>query len=79
MEQEGWFGLFAAAGTPPGVVKRLNEHLNQALADPAVRSGLERLYVEVGAPGSPDRFRSFVAQEATHWSKVVADSGVKAE
>lgn len=77
--QEGWFGLFAAADTPTDVVKKLNEHLNKALADPAVRTGLEHLYVEVGAPGSPDRFRSFVEKEATHWAKVVADSGVKAE
>ena len=79
VEQEGWFGLFAAAGTPAEVVKRLNGHLNQALADPTVRSGREHRYVEVGTPGGPDRFRSCVAKEATHWSKVVADSGVKAE
>lgn len=79
VEQEGWFGLFAAAGTPAEVVKRLNGHLNQALADPTVRSGREHRYVEVGTPGGPDRFRSCVAKEATHWSKVVADSGAKAE
>jgi tripartite-type tricarboxylate transporter receptor subunit TctC len=60
-------------------VKKLNEHLNKALADPAVRSGLEHLFVEVGAPAGPEKFRSFVEKEATHWGKVVADSGVKAE
>jgi tripartite-type tricarboxylate transporter receptor subunit TctC len=77
--QEGWFGLFAAAGTPPEVVKKLNEHLNKALTDPTVRSGLEHLFVEVGAPEGPGPFKSFVEKEATHWGQVVAKSGVKAE
>lgn len=77
--QEGWFGLFATAGTPPDVVKRLNAHLNRALADPAVRAGLEHLFVEVGMPEGPAKFGSFVEKEAAHWGDVVARSGVKAE
>ncbi len=77
--QEGWFGLFSAAGTPPDVVQRLNQHLNAALSEPAVRKGLEHLYVEVGAPASPENFKIFVQKEATHWARVVGSSGVKAE
>ncbi len=77
--QEGWFGLFSAAGTPPEVVQQLNRHLNAALADPTVRKGLENLFVEVGTPASPENFKLFVQKEATHWAKVVAISGVKAE
>lgn len=77
--QEGWFGLFSAAGTPPDVVQRLNQHLNAALAEATVRKGLEHLFVEIGAPAGPENFKSFVQKEATHWAKVVSSSGVKAE
>jgi tripartite-type tricarboxylate transporter receptor subunit TctC len=77
--QEGWFGLFSAAGTPPDVVQRLNQHLNAALSEPTVRKGLEHLFVEVGAPADPENFKSFVQKEAVHWAKVVGSSGIKAE
>jgi tripartite-type tricarboxylate transporter receptor subunit TctC len=50
--QEGWFSPFDAAGTPPDVLKKRNERLNKALANPTVRSGLKQLLVEVGAPAS---------------------------
>jgi len=77
--QEGWFGLFSAAGTPQDTVRRLNQHLNTALADPTVRKGLEQLFVETAAPSSPEHFKSFVQKEAVHWAGVVASSGVKTQ
>ncbi|QKV53682.1 Bug family tripartite tricarboxylate transporter substrate binding protein [Comamonas antarctica] len=77
--QEGWFGLFAAAGTPAETVRRLNQHLNTALADPTVRRGLEQLFVEVAPPAGPENFKSFVQREAAHWAGVVASSGVRTQ
>ncbi|MFC7205852.1 Bug family tripartite tricarboxylate transporter substrate binding protein [Comamonas endophytica] len=77
--QEGWFGLFSAAGTPQETVRRLNQHLNTALADPTVRKGLEQLFVETAAPAGPENFKSFVRKEAAHWAGVVASSGVKTQ
>lgn len=38
----GWFGLFAAAGTPPEVVDRLNRDFNASLAEPEVEAALQR-------------------------------------
>lgn len=77
--QEGWFGLFSAAGTPQETVRRLNQHLNTALADPTVRKGLEQLFVETATPAGPESFKSFVQKEAAHWAGVVASSGVKTQ
>ena len=57
----------------------LNQNLNAALSDPPVRKGLEHLFVEVGAPESPEKFRSFVQRETTQWANVVGSSGIKAE
>lgn len=77
--QEGWYGLFCAAGTPQETVRRLNQHLNTAMSDPKVRQGLEQLFVETAAPAGPENFRSFVQKEAAHWAAVVASSGVKTQ
>src|SRR5438477_3882205 len=37
---EAWLGLFVPAGTPPGIVARLNSEIGTALVDPAVRASL---------------------------------------
>ena len=36
----GWFGLFAPKGTPKDVIARLNTAIEQALANPAVKTSL---------------------------------------
>jgi tripartite-type tricarboxylate transporter receptor subunit TctC len=38
-----WFGLFAPAGTPAGILQRLNAEVNNALANPQVVAKLEAL------------------------------------
>jgi len=69
-----WSGLFAPAGTPPAVVAKLNELVNQALRDPAFA---EQMRAQGGEPagGSSAEFRGFLAAEITRWAKAVADSG----
>lgn len=69
-EANAWWGLFAPAGTPPEVVKKLNEALATALKDPAVRAGLEAQGDEV-AYSSPKDFGAFVEAETAKWTKVV--------
>src|SRR5215217_3241788 len=40
-----WFGLFAPAGTPKGIIELLNSKANAALTSPGVRESLEKLGV----------------------------------
>ena len=44
---EGWWALYAPAGTPPALVARLNALVNGALADPATLAELRRQGLEV--------------------------------
>lgn len=69
-----WSGLFAPAGTPPAVVAKLNELVNQALRDPAFA---EQMRAQGGEPagGSSAEFRAFLAAEIARWAKAVAASG----
>jgi len=68
-------GIVAPAATPPAIVARLNGAINQALAEPEVRTALERLGAEV-RPGTPVDFAAFLAKEKTKWDEVVRQSGV---
>ena len=74
----GWLGIGVPKGTPPEIVERLNQEINAALADPAVRARMAELGSEP-LPGSPGEFAKLVAEETEKWSKVVKFAGLKAE
>lgn len=54
--------LLAPAGTPPAILKRLNEAVNDCLADPVIRNRLAELGAETKAM-TPDELRSFLEAE----------------
>ena len=73
-EISGWQGIAGPAGLPPGIVKRLNEVMNQIQASPAMRDKFrESGLIPVG--GSPEDFHRYVQAEITKWSKVAKDIG----
>jgi tripartite-type tricarboxylate transporter receptor subunit TctC len=74
----GWLGVGVPKGTPSEIVERLNQEINAALADPAVRARMAELGSEP-LPGSPGEFAKLVAEETEKWSKVVKFAGLKAE
>jgi tripartite-type tricarboxylate transporter receptor subunit TctC len=68
-------GIVAPAGTPPAVVARLNGAINQALADPQVRTALARLGAEI-RPGGAQDFAAFLAKEKDQWDAVVRQANI---
>jgi tripartite-type tricarboxylate transporter receptor subunit TctC len=76
-----WFGLFAPTGTPPDIISKLNAAAVEALADPAVRSRLADLGMDIfprerqtqEALGAP------VKADAAKWCPIIKDSGIKAD
>jgi tripartite-type tricarboxylate transporter receptor subunit TctC len=73
-----WWGLFAPAGTPPEIVKRLSAEVNKALAMPDLRekwlaSGAEP------SPSTPEAFAAFIAKEMPKYAKIVKESGAKVD
>lgn len=73
-----WGGLFAPAGTPPGVVGRLNEEVNRILGDPAIRDRLIQEGSEV-VTASPADFVAMVGREVGKYARVIAATGVRPE
>ena len=71
-----WFGLSAAAGTPPAIVNRLNTEVLAALATPEITAKL----IETGA--TPRRmtapeYSAFVEAEVRRWASVVQAAGIR--
>ena len=77
-EAGAWQGLVAPAGTPPDVVRRLNEALVRVMEMPDVRERLIGAGLEpVG--GSPDDFARHIRAEIAKWTRIAKDVGARAE
>lgn len=76
---EAWFGLWAPAGTPPDIVRKLNADVLAVLSDPEFRAKLAADGSEVVLGGSPDEFSGYVKSETAKWTRVVKESGAKVE
>ena len=77
-EVGSWQGVFAPAGTPPAIVKRLNAEIVKALNLPEVREKLGALGAEIVAD-SPEEFSALVKSEVVKWADVVKKSGAKVD
>jgi tripartite-type tricarboxylate transporter receptor subunit TctC len=73
-----WSGLFAPAGTPDGVVQRLNAEARKALAEPDVIDILNKLGLVV-EPMSPEELGRLVASEVASYAEIVKAAGITAE
>jgi len=77
-EVGSWQGVFAPAGTPPEIVKRLNVEIVRILNLPDVREKLGNLGAEIVAD-SPEEFAALVKGEVVKWADVVKKSGAKVD
>jgi tripartite-type tricarboxylate transporter receptor subunit TctC len=77
-EFTSWYGLTVPAGTPRGIVDRLNAEIVRALKDPEFAQQLARDGSEPMGT-TPEAFGKFLAAEMTRWAAVVKSSGMKVE
>jgi tripartite-type tricarboxylate transporter receptor subunit TctC len=74
-EAPTWWAFLGRAGTPPAILKRMEEALQGTLANAEVRARIEEQGADVVASGA-DRCRSFLAGEVEKWSKVIRDNNI---
>jgi tripartite-type tricarboxylate transporter receptor subunit TctC len=73
-----WWGLFAPAGTPADVLKRIHDDTVTILRIPEVRERFASLSVEPGG-GSSAEFADYVRAEIAKYDKLVKQLNIKAE
>jgi tripartite-type tricarboxylate transporter receptor subunit TctC len=76
-ESVAWWGVVAPAGTPPAIVKRLNEELAKALKAPDVAEKLSAQGMDI-VGSTPAELQTFVQTEMTRWAKVVKENKIRA-
>jgi tripartite-type tricarboxylate transporter receptor subunit TctC len=74
-----WYGFFFPAGTPKDAVQKMFDATAVAVASPAVGKSLAREGTETVGSKSPEEFAEFIAGDAKLWTRLVKDSGMKAE
>lgn len=77
-ETSQWYGILAPAGTPPDIVKRLQEESLKALKSNSVT---ERFASDsaVGGGGPPSEFAAYIAQQQRIWKEIVKRASIKAD
>jgi tripartite-type tricarboxylate transporter receptor subunit TctC len=73
-----WYALFLPAGTPSGIVQKLNGATVAALENQAVQERLKQIGGDVVAPGrrSPEYLAQFLAAEIKKWEGPIKASGL---
>lgn len=73
---DSWYGMVAPAGTPAGVVKKLNAEIVRILKAPEIVAYLAR---EGAVPksGTPDELASAMRGELAKWGKVITTVRIK--
>jgi tripartite-type tricarboxylate transporter receptor subunit TctC len=77
-EANGWFALFAPAGTPTEIVNKLNAEVNRILDQPDVKQRYAGLgAITVGGP--PEKLRDQVKAEVERWGELIRATQMKVE
>jgi len=76
-----WQGLWVPKGTPKNIIAKLNAAVVDALADPAVRTRLADLGVEIFPRDkqTPEALGAFQKAEIEKWWPIIKAAGIKAE
>jgi tripartite-type tricarboxylate transporter receptor subunit TctC len=77
-EADVWYGLLAPAGTPAAVVNRLNAEIERLLQLRDVREWMATLGFSPYRQ-TPAAFAELIKADIVKWSKVVRESGAKAD
>lgn len=77
-ELDQWHGILAPAGTPPEIVTKLNNAVNQVLAQPAMQADLEALGYTLEAQ-SAAQFQQVIWQDIDRFMLLTESMGLRAQ
>jgi tripartite-type tricarboxylate transporter receptor subunit TctC len=70
-----WNAFFAPKGTPPEIIRTLNQALREILAEPDVKKQLLELGIEAKA-STPDEISARLKSDIDKWRKVIEKAGI---
>jgi tripartite-type tricarboxylate transporter receptor subunit TctC len=78
LENAGWWGMFAPAGTPQPIIQALNDAVRKATAQPVAQERIKATGNEFQV-GSPQELRDTIKREQATWGAVITKAGIKAD
>lgn len=77
LQLQAWYGVFAPAGTPAALVRKINEDVAKTLEMPDVKERLAGVGMQLES-GTPEAFDRFFIGEHQRWTKLITDAGIEA-
>ncbi|AZG09846.1 tripartite tricarboxylate transporter substrate binding protein [Pigmentiphaga sp. H8] len=74
----GWVAMFAPAGTPADIVRKVSQDVGRILNSPEGRQAVIQGGMEP-APGTPEALGAFVTAEIGKWGRVIRTAHIKVE
>jgi tripartite-type tricarboxylate transporter receptor subunit TctC len=74
-----WQGVLVPTGTPRPIVEKLHAAIVKVLADPTIQARMRNAGVIAVASKSPEDFKAYMDTETAKWTKVIEESGVRAD
>ena len=72
-----WYGVFAPAGTPAAIVRRIHADVNRAMDLAEVRAQMLELGTDGARTASPQAFAEMFRSEYARYAKLVKETGIK--
>ena len=77
-EYVAWYGLFAPARTPKGIVDRINNDVSRALGDAELAQRLASQGAEP-SPMKPQQLARYMRDDHERWKKVIREAKIRVE
>jgi tripartite-type tricarboxylate transporter receptor subunit TctC len=74
-----WQGVLVPTGTPRPIVDKLHAAILKVLAEPEIQARMRNAGVIAVVSKSPEDFKTYMDAETVKWTKVIEESGVRAE
>jgi tripartite-type tricarboxylate transporter receptor subunit TctC len=78
VESNSWNGFLAPARTPDGIVRRINDAVNDALETRPVVDAFRKGGI-VSLASEPEQFASFLETEVARYAKVIREADIRAD
>lgn len=76
---DGFFAIVAPAGTPAGVVTRMNREIAEFLEGQDIRERLLAFGLSTGGAGTPQSTGEYIRREQAQWREFAKELGVEAQ
>jgi tripartite-type tricarboxylate transporter receptor subunit TctC len=77
-EAATWYGFVVRSGTPPAIIDQINQALNHAIEDPALRGRMDALGIKP-LGGTPEEFANRIRTDMDKWGGVLRKAGINPE